>query len=229
MIDKVLQRLCQEWLGLPVHGGALVPGSWRWDWKEGDPPIYPVHFTPPSRYFFQPQPGEDVRRYGERHAAALVAAIEGFIEPHLAQGTVPTVPGGVTEARLAKAILEDLREKKEDKATMARTFAGVLMGFLPTLDANLRLVLNEWLREATSPMWDMPGDSHLREMLMVLGLESLLDAPADAPAEIRELAERREQARSARDFAAADALRDELGERGWEVRDVAGGFELLPL
>jgi len=90
-------------------------------------------------------------------------------------------------------------------------------------------VLNEWLREATSPMWDMPGDAHLREMLAVLGLESLLDAPAEAPVEVHELAERREQARSSRDFAAADELRDQLAALGWEVRDAAGGFELLPL
>ena len=152
VIDKVQQRLCQEWLGLPMRGGPLVPGSWRWDWKEGDPPIYPVHFTPPSRYFFQPRPGEDVRRYGERHAAALAAAIEDFIAPHLAQGTVPTVPGGSAPACLAKAILEALR-KDEDVATVARTFAGVLMGFLPTLDANLRLVLNEWLRLRT--LWSL--------------------------------------------------------------------------
>jgi hypothetical protein len=32
---------------------------------------------------------------------------------------------------------------------MARTFAGVLMGFLPTVDGNLRLSLNEWLRDGT--------------------------------------------------------------------------------
>jgi cysteinyl-tRNA synthetase len=88
-------------------------------------------------------------------------------------------------------------------------------------------VLNEWLREATSR--EAPGDSHLREMLAVLGLEELLAAAQEAPAEVRGLAERREQARSARDFAAADGLRDELAALGWEVRDVAGGFELLPL
>ncbi len=90
-------------------------------------------------------------------------------------------------------------------------------------------VLNEWLREATGSSYDAPGDSHLHEMLSVLGLESVLDAVAEAPAEVRELAERREQARSERDFAAADALREELAEHGWEVRDANGGFELLPL
>ncbi len=66
-------------------------------------------------------------------------------------------------------------------------------------------------------------------MLGVLGLESLL-APDDAARRrrVRALAERREQARAARDFAEADRLREEIAAAGWEVRDVAGGFELLP-
>jgi cysteinyl-tRNA synthetase len=90
-------------------------------------------------------------------------------------------------------------------------------------------VLNEWLREATSERWDEPGDSHLREMLGVLGLESLVAPVAEAPEAVRELAVRREAARAGRDFAEADRLRDEIAASGWEVRDGAGGFELLPL
>jgi cysteinyl-tRNA synthetase len=89
-------------------------------------------------------------------------------------------------------------------------------------------VLNEWIRAATSPLWEQAGDAHLREMLGVLGLESLLAEAAAAPAEVRELAERREQARTARDFGEADRLREQIGELGWEVRDAARGFELLP-
>ena len=88
-------------------------------------------------------------------------------------------------------------------------------------------VLNEWLRRVAAHR-EGAGDSHLREMLAVLGLERLLAAAPEAPADVRALAEQREQARAQRDFAAADALRDELAARGWEVRDVAGGFELLP-
>jgi cysteinyl-tRNA synthetase len=87
-------------------------------------------------------------------------------------------------------------------------------------------IMNEWLREAGK--WDSPGDSHLREMLGVLGLEDLLAPAAQAPEEVVELARRREQARSSRDFAAADELRGEISERGWEVRDGPEGFELLP-
>jgi cysteinyl-tRNA synthetase len=90
-------------------------------------------------------------------------------------------------------------------------------------------VLNEWVREATSGMWEAPGDSHLHEMLAVLGLESLLEAVAAAPAHVSDLAAQREHARGERDFAAADRLRDEIAALGWEVRDGAGGFELIPL
>ena len=59
----------------------------------------------------------------------------------------------------------------------------------------------------------------------VLGLD-LGAAPADErplPAGAAELLERRAAARSARDFAASDALRDELAEIGVEVRDTPGG------
>jgi cysteinyl-tRNA synthetase len=87
--------------------------------------------------------------------------------------------------------------------------------------------LNEWLR-ATAQL-GVTGDGDLREMLGVLGLESLLDPPAQAPAEVRRMAEERMTARSLRDFAAADRLREEIAALGWEVRDVAQGFELLPL
>jgi cysteinyl-tRNA synthetase len=90
-------------------------------------------------------------------------------------------------------------------------------------------VLNEWIRESARSPQQLPGDSHLREMLTVLGLDSLLAEQEQAPPEIVLLAEAREQARHARDFAAADRLRDEIAGHGWEVRDAARGFELLPL
>jgi cysteinyl-tRNA synthetase len=66
-------------------------------------------------------------------------------------------------------------------------------------------------------------------MLGVLGLENLLETDLTAaPAEVIELAERREQARRQRDFAAADELRAEIRRHGWEVRDGPDGPELLP-
>ena len=63
------------------------------------------------------------------------------------------------------------------------------------------------------------------ETLQVLGLGGLLEEEA-APAELVELAERREQARRRREFAAADALREQIAAAGWEVRDTPRGPEL---
>jgi cysteinyl-tRNA synthetase len=67
----------------------------------------------------------------------------------------------------------------------------------------------------------------LRRALGVFGLESLADSE-DAPAEVVALAEERVAARKARDFAAADRLRDEIETAGWDVRDEADRFRLVP-
>ena len=67
----------------------------------------------------------------------------------------------------------------------------------------------------------------LRLALAIFGLESLAEA-VDAPPEIVELAQRRRDARAARDFDEADRLRAEIEAAGWEARDVADGFQLVP-
>ncbi|HSC73646.1 MAG TPA: cysteine--tRNA ligase [Gaiellaceae bacterium] len=67
----------------------------------------------------------------------------------------------------------------------------------------------------------------LRRALEIFGLGSLAEA-VDAPPEVVELAERRRAARAARDFGEADRLRAEIEAAGWEARDVADGFQLVP-
>ncbi len=67
----------------------------------------------------------------------------------------------------------------------------------------------------------------LRRALAVFGLESLAERD-EAPAELAKLAQARQRAREAGDFTEADRLRDEIAAAGWDVRDVAGGFELIP-
>ncbi len=75
---------------------------------------------------------------------------------------------------------------------------------------------------------ELPGvRTALEEMLPLLGLEALL-APADVPdPEAERVLAEREQARAARDFGRADRLRDELAERGYEVRDTPEGARLV--
>jgi cysteinyl-tRNA synthetase len=67
----------------------------------------------------------------------------------------------------------------------------------------------------------------LRWGLDLFGLGGLAEAVA-APAELVALAERRQEARASRAFDEADRLRGEIEDHGWEVRDVADGFELVP-
>jgi len=67
----------------------------------------------------------------------------------------------------------------------------------------------------------------LRRALTIFGLGSLAEEQA-APPDVVELAERRQQARAARDFDEADRLRAEIEASGWVARDVAEGFQLVP-
>jgi cysteinyl-tRNA synthetase len=63
--------------------------------------------------------------------------------------------------------------------------------------------------------------------LDIFGLASLAEAE-EAPPEVVELARQRQEARAARDFDKADRLRTEIEAAGWEARDVADGFQLVP-
>ena len=69
----------------------------------------------------------------------------------------------------------------------------------------------------------------LQEMLGVLGLEGMLDGHEEVDEEALRLVQEREDARLSRDFARADAVRDELLGRGWEVRDTSEGPVLVPV
>ena len=82
--------------------------------------------------------------------------------------------------------------------------------------------------DALAVMHEWRDHGLLARALDVFGLGSLAET-AEAPAEAVTLAERREQARERRDFEEADRLRGEIAALGWEVRDVAEGFQLVPL
>ena len=81
--------------------------------------------------------------------------------------------------------------------------------------------------EALALMHGWRDHDLLRRALAVFGLESIAQLE-EAPAAVSALASARQRAREARDFAEADRLRDEIAAAGWNVRDVAGGFELVP-
>ena len=80
-------------------------------------------------------------------------------------------------------------------------------------------LLHEWRRASQLDL--------LRRGLELFGL-GRWRSRGGAPAEVVALAERAQAARDARDFARRTELRIEIDALGWEVRDVAGGFRLVP-
>jgi cysteinyl-tRNA synthetase len=82
--------------------------------------------------------------------------------------------------------------------------------------------------EALAVLHEWRDHDLLRRGLAVFGLESLAEEQR-APAELVDVAERRQRARVEHDFAEADRLRSEIEAAGWEVRDVAEapGYRLV--
>jgi cysteinyl-tRNA synthetase len=78
---------------------------------------------------------------------------------------------------------------------------------------------------------EIPGAPEaVAEMLDLVGLSSLTqpDEGAKSDPEAEELMAEREEARAAKDFERADAIRERLAELGWTVRDSVDGPTLVP-
>lgn len=150
--DGALEGLCREWFGLPAAGqsGLIQPGAFRWDWDPRSAVLYPGNFVSPSRYIFQPQPGNEVRRVGSLHGTTMNAAFRAWVKDVRDRGPAPTAP-------LAKPIFDAFPRPPgaygpaaaAQDALVAETLLGALIGFLPTVEGNLRQSLNEWLLDGT--------------------------------------------------------------------------------
>jgi cysteinyl-tRNA synthetase len=70
---------------------------------------------------------------------------------------------------------------------------------------------------------DIGGDLGLKGALSIVHIRG----GGPLPAEIANLLEMRAQARLAKDFRKSDELRNELSARGWEVRDIKAGQEVM--
>jgi cysteinyl-tRNA synthetase len=119
----------------------------------------------------------------------------------------------------ARARVERLREVFRNPSEPAP--AGEWERFAAALDDDFNTP------EALAIMHSWRDHDLLRRALDVFGLASIAEQ-REAPPEVIELAERREQARVERNFDEADRLRAEIEAAGWEARDVADGFQLVP-
>lgn len=98
-------------------------------------------------------------------------------------------------------------------------------------DLNLPRALVEVWALVRGPLTDAVKKATLKQMDVVLGLGLELWQPLKTaiPAEVHDLAELRQKARQARQWAQADALRAQITLKGFEVEDTPQGPKLVPL
>ncbi len=181
-----------------LGGMGWTPMEVRWALLSG-------HYRSPLNFTFKGL--EDARSALaklERGADALLAAA-GFTRAEFAPPTAhePRVAWG----RLAAA-WERLRDDLNVPGATGEIFKALATP--PADDAQARQ--------------DVAG---LARILFALGIRLFEAKPAaEAPAEVRALAERRWAAKQARDFKAADALRAEIAAAGWTMADRKDGYDL---
>jgi len=172
------------------------------------------------------QLSEALDRYGRDAVVAYL--ISGHYRQPLEFSDRALTEAGARVAGIRNFVL-DLPESDDGEPDGAVTawreeFLGALADDFNTPRA--LAILSELIAEGNRR--ELPGArAALEEMLPLLGLESLLASADAADPEAERLLAEREEARAARDFERADRLRDELAERGFEVRDTPEGARLM--
>jgi cysteinyl-tRNA synthetase len=192
----------REFAQIWAHNGMLRMGGEKMSKSEGN--IDPLH--------------EVLARWGAEtvimfmlraHYASPVDYTDDVLEQ--AQAACHTLRNGL---RLAHG------QRGGDGETLLRDVREALDEDFNTPAALARLFTANWR--------DTAERAAVVEVLGVLGLGGLAETEPEPPAAVREIAERRRQARKDGDYAQSDRLRDEISAAGWEVRDTADGFLLYP-
>lgn len=136
--DHVLAEVNRLWFDLP-DGTFIKSGGWFWKLKE---PSCPGHFTAPSRYIFQPHPGPEAQRHGQLQGREVLVKVREWVD---ATRRAPATLRG----HISKPLFAHLPDTPEGNDLLARTLIGIMMGYLPTVDANLKSTLAEWMDDGT--------------------------------------------------------------------------------
>ena len=164
------------------------------------------------------------------------ALVMYFVQGHYRK-PIEFSQGALEQASRAVERIRDLVRRLSDSAAEPDAIAPYHERFFDALadDFNTPAALAalfDWVGEANRRLdagEQLGAGPKLRDMLYTLGLEDLLEREAGADDEARRLMEEREAARAAKDFATADARRDQLAALGWQVRDTPQGPQLVRL
>ena len=145
---------------------------------------------------------------------------------------------GLDGARTAMARIDECVAKLREAAadTTAEPAAPVIEKFTAALDDDLNVssawgVVFDWVRDCNRRLADdsMDASTAAAELTAWERIDTVLGvgkAEEEAPAEFIALLEERAAARKAKDFARADAIRDELTAQGWVIEDTPNGARL---
>lgn len=145
LCETVLGQLCTRWFGLPDPQGAYMTlGPWSPESKTV--PTCPGHFVSASKFIFSPRPSDSVQQHGRHQGRLLRDMVTEFLRQQpasafgpLTRDIVNALGGGTVTAANA-----DL---------LGRTVTGIMLGFGPTVLANLRAVLYRWVNDRS--LWDV--------------------------------------------------------------------------
>jgi Dyp-type peroxidase family len=137
----VLAALCTPWFGQP--DGKHLWGTEYHPPTEAPRPRCPGDLLPVSRYVFSPKPSVRVEQAGQRAGQAYVKAVEQWLASEKpADGT------------LGRAIVDAAwGQPGASLYSVAATFAGIMLGFPPTVHANMLTVLGAWV--AKNKLWEI--------------------------------------------------------------------------
>ncbi|MBV8605801.1 MAG: Dyp-type peroxidase [Pelomonas sp.] len=138
----VLQQLCTLWFGLP-DGTHMLGMQFSADPKEARARC-PLDFIPVARHVFGAHPTEHVSKQGEQAGARLRKAAAAWLASGPELGQWP----------LTQAIVAAMQPfEAGDEGITARTLAGIMLGFPPTVFANTVACLG--VLAATHALWDL--------------------------------------------------------------------------
>ena len=126
--------------------------------------------------------------------------------------------GKADAENLSAKALQDFGDALGDDLNIAEALSAV---FKLQKAANTALAAKAWQLDAGKVVLET-----FRKFNTVLGSLDMDAEEESIPAEIMELAEKRQAARKAKDFAMADALRDELKSKGYVIEDTPAGMKV---
>jgi cysteinyl-tRNA synthetase len=165
---------------------------------------------------------------------AAPAVLEAGAAPDRPKGTADNVAGHGAKPG-ERGFVPDMDRAHAPTAPLSPAGRALHERFVAAVDDDLDLPTGLAVVRETLAAPDVDVDERRwlvldADIVLGLGLHTTWaqSEPVEEPADVRELVAARSEARARRDFAAADAIRDELAERGWEVVDGADGPEVRP-